>query len=277
MLPVVNEQTAERCAEMERQGRFHEHLNPVDKSILLPVTKDYPYIKKGIRKLVCALDSAFVIKPFTWYQNTFQLKTRVVGRENLKGVKSAIVTSNHVFIFDCLALKKAMRGHKNNFIVAEFNNMNTSLGRHMRNAGIMPLSGNLSAMRAFNDALEYYLARDRYVVCYPEQSMWELYEKPRPFKIGAFHYAVRYRVPVVPMFITFRSDGKRAENGGEIRRFTVHILPPIYPKPELSDRENAEYMKEENYRLCKEKYEEVYGKTLAYETQEASGGEEEEK
>ena len=48
---------------------------------------------------------------------------QVEGRENLKGIKSAIVISNHVQMFDCIALKKAMKGHYTHFVAASFNNM----------------------------------------------------------------------------------------------------------------------------------------------------------
>jgi hypothetical protein len=42
-------------------------------------------------------------------------------------------------------------------------------------------------------------------------------------------------------------------------------LPPIYPKQELSFKENIEYLKEENFKVWKELYENVYHKPLSYE------------
>ena len=42
--------------------------------------------------------------------------------------------------------------------------------------------------------------------------------------------------------------------------YTVHIMPPIYPDPKKSVRENEREMLDRNQRLCNDKYREVYGK-----------------
>ena len=98
--------------------------------------------------------------------------------------------------------------------------------------------------------------------------MWWNYEKPRPFKDGAFSLAVMNDVPVIPMFITFRPSGKLDENGIEIKHFTVHIMKPIYPDTELPRRARVDTMRDQNRRACVEKYEEIYQKKLEYTTQE---------
>jgi hypothetical protein len=49
-----------------------------------------------------------------------------------------------------------------------------------------------------------------------------------------------------------------------VQEFTVWFLPPIYPKKQLSDGQNAEYLKEENYKAWKELYERVYKTPLIY-------------
>ena len=40
------------------------------------------------------------------------------------------------------------------------------------------------------------------ILIYPEQSMWYNYRKPKPLKVGAFSFAVKNNVPVLPIFIT---------------------------------------------------------------------------
>ena len=95
-----------------------------------------------------------------------------------------------------------------------------------------------------------------------------MYEKPRPFKEGAFHYADKFDVPVIPTFITFRDSGKVDGEGLPIKYFTVHIMPPIYRDPSQNRAENVKTMMDKNYQMCKAKYEEVYGKPLVYNIKE---------
>ena len=99
---------------------------------------------------------------------------------------------------------------------------------------------------------------------YPEQGMWWNYRKPRPFKIGGFKMAYRADVPVLPTFITMTDDERLDGDGYPIQRFTLHIMPAIYPDKTLGEKLGAEKMKDEAYALCKAKYEEVYGIPLTY-------------
>ena len=122
-------------------------------------------------------------------------------------------------------------------------------------------------MRKFNEAMEYYLEKKkRKILFYPEQAMWREEPRPRPLKDGAFHYAVKHNVPVLPLFITFTPKAKMIDeqNRQEFSDYTIHILPPIYKKPELNNKENVEYMKNENYKLWTETYETTYNKKLEF-------------
>ena len=57
-------------------------------------------------------------------------------------------------------------------------------------------------------------------------------------------------------------------NGYFVQKYTINFLPVIYPNSELNKKENIEYMKNQNYLECKQKYEEVYKIPLIYETNE---------
>ena len=127
------------------------------------------------------------------------------------------------------------------------------------------MSKDHRVMRKFDEAIGYYLQHGQFVAMCPEQCMWEMYPKPRPYKIGAFHYAVKYDVPIVPMFITFRPSGQFDEDGFEKQYFTVNIMPPLYADKSLPIKQRELDLKERNERACKEKYEQVYCKELIYE------------
>lgn len=262
---MTNKEHMDISLEYEKLGKFNEDINPVDWDDCYPVTSDFPYVQRNIfKKFTNYLKNIFVVNPFMRKQNKKVFKTKVLGRENLKGVKSAIVTSNHFNIFDCLAIRHALKDNKIKYCVAEYNNRKGFLGNMMRAAGIMPLSPKYNVQKEFCKAVDYYLHKGKKVVFYPEQAMWYMYEKPRPFRDGAFYYAVRNNVPIVPMFTTFTGTGEYDSEGIEIKHLTVHIMPPIYPDQNLKSKENIEMMKTKNYELCKDKYEEFYNKKLEY-------------
>ena len=248
----------------EKLGEFDHHTDPVDMSITLPVDKDFKYVRKGFfDKTKVFLQRIFIVYPFAKKQSK-NLGAIVVGKEKIKGIKSAVLTCNHVNKFDCLVVQNAMMPRKTYVIGAEFNNMKGFFGEMMRVGGMLPLSSDFSAQKNLLKAVEYYLKKDNYLLVYPEQAMWWYYEKPRPFKEGAFIFAAKHNVPIIPMFITFRESGIFDENGIEHKHFTLNIMDPIYPKKELSYRENVKYLMEENHKACVDKYTEVYGKAPEY-------------
>ena len=128
----------------------------------------------------------------------------------------------------------------------------------------MPLSSLPSTMKNFMAALKTYLSQGRQILIYPEQAMWWNYRKPRPLTAGAYRFAAQNNAPVIPMFITMEDSDNLDPFDFPVQEYTVHILQPIYPKADLSEKENAEYMKDRNYKVWKEVYESTYGKPLSY-------------
>lgn len=264
-MPVVNNSVMKKCEQLEKENKFHTHINPIIEDSYYKVDENFKYVDNSFKtKSKRFFQRTFLVNPQVFMKNQFDLKTKVYGKKNLKGIKSAIITCNHFFIFDCLAIKRALKGHKHIFTVAEFNNQKGKLGDLMRASGILPFSSNFQAMKNMSKAIGYYLKNNHYVVFYPEEAMWEMYAKPRPFQNGAFHYAVKNNVPIIPFFITFRDSGKTDKNNNKIYYFNVNISKPIYQDTTLTNKENVEYLKNKNYEICKNIYEKFYNKELKY-------------
>jgi 1-acyl-sn-glycerol-3-phosphate acyltransferase len=258
--PVV-----EIMKELEAKGEFDVHIDPIHYDLVIPVTEKFPYLNKTLKlKTKFFFMENFIVKPYSFYQNNFVMKTRVYGRNNLKDIKSAIITCNHIYMFDCLCAKKALKGHKLLITAGWFNNMNSFLGELMRADGMMPIPNDLGALRNFNKAMKHHMDKGHYVLFYPEVAEWWMYEKPRPFKNGAFHYAANLNVPVIPLFICFKDLNKKDEEGFTKKQFNIFILKPIYPKKELSEKENIEYLNKTAYKECVEQYEKFYQKKLEF-------------
>ena len=139
-------------------------------------------------------------------------------------------------------------------------------GYLMRHCNTLPLSSNAETMKKFISAVDVILKKREFILVYPEQSMWWNYRKPKPLKKGAFNFAVRNNVPVVPIFITMQDSDIIAKDGFPIQKYTINIFEPIYPNKTISARENIEAMMQKNYDLWKNCYEKTYGIPLVYNT-----------
>jgi 1-acyl-sn-glycerol-3-phosphate acyltransferase len=263
----------EKIKELEAKGIFDEHVDPIDYSIVKKVDEKFRYENKTLsQKLRIFVDSRVIINPFVRKHTFKSFDTRFYGMEKIKGIKGAMVTCNHVHMFDCLVVKYAFRKSKLKVIGADFNYRSDFLGKMMIEGGMYPLASDYRNMKRFNHAIDFELEHGHKVLIFPEQSEWLYYSKPRPRKPGAYHFAARNNVPVIPTFITFRHSGIFSEDGVEQFYFDYHVLDPIYPDPSLTIKENVEFMSKKDYEECAECYKQVYGKDVVYDGKEVCEG-----
>lgn len=254
--------------QYEKEGRFNENVDGASYEGALPVTEEFEFIKKGFKNWVLHKVYLAILKTYTKRINKQLTNVKIEGKENLKGIKACIATCNHISKVDSFAVRQAI-GYDINYVAADYNNWNNILGTVGRHTGYLPLSPSLDRklMRKFNEAIEYYLTKKkRKILFYPEQAMWREESRPRPLKDGAFHYAVKHNVPILPLFITFTPKENMVDDQGryEFSDYTIHILPPIYPKENVNNRENVEYMRNTNYQMWKDCYEKTYNKKLEF-------------
>jgi 1-acyl-sn-glycerol-3-phosphate acyltransferase len=134
----------------------------------------------------------------------------------------------------------------------------------MRNCNTLPLSSNPKTMRKFIDGVRTHLDEGDLVLIYPEQSMWWNYRKPKPLKEGAYYFALKSNVPVLPMFITMQDSCIVGEDGFPVQEYTIHVLPAIYPDNSLPRAEAKEKMRKANYDAWVRVYEDFYKIPLVY-------------
>ena len=201
----------------------------------------------------------------------------VKGIENLQNIETgAILTCNHFNPYDSFTVEKVFRmagedkKRKLFKVIREGNytNFPGMYGFFFRNCDTLPLSSNKRTMIKFIKAVDVILKRGDFILIYPEQSMWWNYRKPKPLKNGAFNFAARNHVPVIPIFITMEDSDIIGEDGFPVQEYTVNIEKPIHPDENLTEKENTEAMKEKNYEVWKNVYEDFYKMPLEYDTLE---------
>ena len=143
--------------------------------------------------------------------------------------------------------------------------MDGAFGFLMKYTDTIPLSNSADYMKhAFEPMLRREIDEGNFVLIYPEQEMWFNYRKPRPCKRGAFLYAARLGVPVVPCFVEIHDKDELEQPNFLEVSYTLHVLDPIYPDPGKSDRANSVAMCEQDYAQKVACYERCYGKPLDY-------------
>ncbi len=262
-----------KIKQYEVEGRFDEDVEDDPSTIeLLPHKVDY--LRKKMRsklktKCAYALARKFLNKQI---QNKQLIIKEIIGLNNFKELNSgAIITCNHFNAMDSFAIQvayeSAMQKNRKFYRVireGNYTNFPGFYGFLMRNCNTLPLSSNMQTMKKFIRSTDTLLKDGNFVLFYPEQSMWWNYRKPKPLKDGAFQFASKNNVPVLPCFITMKDSDQLGEDGFYIQEYSIHIGKPIYPHPSLNLRENIQYMKNENYRVWKEIYEETYQMPLVY-------------
>ena len=266
----------EKIEELEREGKFDEDVEHDPETIILtPENIDY-LRKKSYSKIKSKVANTMAKKFLKDILRDNKLIIKEInGIENLQNVQTgAMITCNHFNPFDSFAIESVFRTsgqseYKKLYKVireGNYTNFPGLYGFFFRNCDTLPLSSNRRTMINFMKAVDTILQRGDFILIYPEQSMWWNYRKPKPLKIGAYKMAARNLTPVIPVFITMKDSDIIGDDGFPIQEYYVNIREPIYPQKDLNEKENAENMKNENFKIWKEVYEDFYKIPLTYTT-----------
>lgn len=268
-------QLLKRVEQFELEGRFDEDTS-VDPPAPTLEPDDIDYLREK-------LSSKWVKTPVAMFLGKLYFKNSakekqiiikdVIGLENLENIETGgIITSNHFNPFEAFAVEKVFlesslgKKHKLYAVIREGNYTNFPglYGFLFKNCNTLPLSSNHQTMKKFYDAVKTLLNRGDFILIYPEQSMWWNYRKPKPLKDGAYRFACRNNVPIIPFFITTRDSDILDDAGFPILEYYVHIGKPIYKDKNLTDKENIQNMRKENFLVWKKVYEAFYNIPLEY-------------
>ena len=266
-----------KIEEFEKNGDFDIDVEEDPPTIPL-APEDVDYLRKKSSSKIKSKIANHMGKKFLddlLKENKLIIK-EIKGLENLKNVDTgAIITCNHFNPFDSFAIEKAFMESGQNKVrkmykvirEGNYTNFPGLYGFFFRNCDTLPLSSNTQTMIEFMKAVDTILQRKDFILIYPEQSMWWNYKKPKPLKNGAFRFAARNNVPVIPIFITMQDSEIIGEDGFFVQEYIINIGEPIYPDGNLSEKENSNIMKEKNAEVWKKTYEEFYKVPLEYTTE----------
>lgn len=262
-----------RIEQLEREGRFDVDVEEDPPSRVLK-PEEIEYVRRSAYSRVKTMVAFSAARHFV--ARLMREKKFIVegieGAEQFAALQSgAVITCNHFNAFDSFAIQLAymaseQRERRFYRVIREGNYTNFPgfYGFLMKNCDTLPLSSDFETMKKFVQGANQLLCEGNFILFYPEQSMWWNYRKPKPLKDGAFKFAARNRVPVLPCFITMRDSDIIGEDGFPVQAYTIHIGAPIYPEPGRGVRENTETLRRKNAQCWQQIYENTYGIPLRY-------------
>ena len=265
-----------KIEEYEKAGRFAEDVedDPPTKPLM---PDDIKYITRNPVSAVKTKVAFAAARRFAddLISDKKLIIKEIKGIENINALRSgAVITCNHFNAFDSFAIQMAYEASnqkKRRFyrVIREGNYTSFPgfYGFLMRHCNTLPLSSNHKTLRKFMEATDTLLKAGHFVLIYPEQSMWWNYRKPKPLKNGAFMFACRNGVPVLPCFITMKDTDIVGDDGFFVQEYTIHIGKPIKPDKNLPYTKAVAKMAEDNYNVWKKIYEKEYGIPLYYTTE----------
>ena len=234
----------------------NSHLSPECNICKFKIDENYKFIKKSflfsIFSLFAYLLAELIFFPITW----IIYGLRVKGRKNLKKIKNAVFISNHVLTLDFLAINTHVLFRKRPYILANHRPFHMPFVRRLvRLLRAVPLPNSATTSRKFIREVDQAVQNGSSLLIFPEGSMWNYYNKVRPFMPGAFRFSAKNNVPIVPIVLTYRKPNWFYKLFGRKKPLiTINILDALYPnKYNLNNQKQLEQkLLTESYQIINE-------------------------
>lgn len=219
-----------------------EHVVKMWTPYNIKVDETYKYIpSERFRRFSVGLKG--FAKPILKAIDKIAFSLEIEGEEYARALdgKGFITVCNHVNILDCTMIGVAV--NRTDIVLTTIKeNFEIPVVRlFVKALGAIPIPRSVKAMEKFSEAVGTLLQEGKVVHFYPEGILFPYYNGLRKFRRGAFTYAVKNDVPILPMIITYH------ERNSKIRKSPVaklHILPPVYRDETLkTEREQIKDMK----------------------------------
>jgi 1-acyl-sn-glycerol-3-phosphate acyltransferase len=210
-------------------------------------TKKITEKKHIIRKNPVLIFFGYLLRIVVWAVFTpvffFKFRLKVRGKKRLRALKKQglVLVCNHCHVLDVVAYAIKFMP-RIVWITSLAENFQIPVaGTIIKTCAAVPIPYDLKGMRLFKEVIDGLLQEKKAVGFLPEGSMWPYYRSLRPFKSGAFRFAVQNDVAVLPAAISASIVHKSLKK--KKYRFTITYLEPLYRDKALSEAAAVEDLK----------------------------------
>ena len=238
--------------QLENIDKKEEENIPEDSHVLhfwqpckFEIDDNFTFVNDNFIFNTCSNMLYVIAYPILLFITKFFFGFKIEGKENVENITTGKVTvSNHVHPLDCTMVGLANVPQKTFYTSLETNFKIPIVRKIIKLLNTVPIPQNIKYTKAFMDSIDKLLQNNKTVHFYPEGSLWPHYDKIRHFKNGAFDFAVRNNVPVVPMVIKFNKTKKISNLIKTRTTITLVIQKPIYPNRLLGKKDAILDLKE---------------------------------
>ncbi len=185
--------------------------------------------------------------PILWILLKVVYDLKIEGKEHIKNLKrGAITISNHVLVLDCAMIGIACIWKKVCYTVQETSFQIPFVGKLIQLLNAVPIPNKIAQKKDFIRKVDTRLQKGGIVHFYPEGSLMPYHKELRDFKNGAFDFAVRNQVPIVPIVFQFREPKGIRKLFKTKQDVTLTILEPV-----IDNGINSKELKEKLYQKMK--------------------------
>lgn len=216
----------------------------------IDIPNNYSYYRKnGIKGLFQDFLYYFLAKPVLSCYCFFK-GIRVVNRKQLKLLRKCnqgcFLYGNHVSKTDAFKLQSYIIHRRVNILgYTDALAINKLVSYLVKSFGYLALPNNfndLKRVKELQEAMKFYVDKKQHILIYPEAHIWPYYTKIRDFKSGSFYYPAKFNKPIMPFVTIFKKVWWKKK---PVERIIFGDL--IYPKNDLNDKDNRNYLKEKCY------------------------------
>ena len=224
-------------------ARPDEAVLQVKKLREVKVDENYPFLDRTFKGWFFRNLIYTIVFTLVFLLQHLRYGLKIEGRENIRRNKKlfkngALTVCNHVYRWDFLAVVQATR--KREWFPARAENLGGSDQILIRSVGGIPIAENFAGMKKFYAAFDELHSKKKWFHVFPEASRWQWYQPLRPFKRGAFEFAHRYDIPVIPMVITYREPkGLRKLIGIKHPLLTLRVGEPFLSDQTISSKQDS--------------------------------------
>lgn len=204
---------------------------------------NYPYVDKSKGFRFKRFWIRLIIVLLVFLMTKIRLGLKVIGKKNLKKnkklIKQGVISvSNHIHMWDYLAIMRTVRRYKWPYVLVWNKNVNDKQGKNVRYVGGIPIPENIGGTKKYLKDINELLDSGNWLHLYAEGSMWEYYKPIRPFKLGAFKLAQQFDKPIIPIGFSYRKPNFiRRKIFRQIACININIGKPLFINKDLDKHE----------------------------------------
>ena len=195
-----------------------------------------------------------IARPIAWTLMKTVYGMKVENKQAFKKLKGTgyFLYGNHTQILDVFVPPTANGFKRCNFVAGPDAVSIKGVRQIVMMLGAVPIPSTIHGMRKFTEVIERRYKEKRCITVYPEAHIWPYYNKVRPFSTTSFSYPAKLHSPVMAAVTVYR---KRTGLLSFVKMpaRTICVSEPIYPKDDLTVKENSVYLHDEVYKFMCEK------------------------